>query len=224
MTSSASPALPRRLPEGTRVISREACGRRHAAAAKAGEDTTMLVHAAADGDDAAWSALVDRFSGLVWAVTRSTHLRDADAADVYQTTWLRLVEHLDRIENPERVGAWLATTARRECYRVGGRSRRDVLTGDEWAFDGSPEHDAPIDEPAIIHERDLALHAAFLKLPARSRRLLLLLNADPSYSYAEISRILGMPVGSIGPTRARVLAALRGHVGSLGLSQTDLCA
>ena len=67
------------------------------------------------GDEAAWAAIVDRFSGLVWSTARSHRLSNADAADVVQLTWLRLVEHLDRINDPERLGAWLATTARREC-------------------------------------------------------------------------------------------------------------
>ena len=83
-----------------------------------------LVFAAKAGDSQAWNALVDRFASTVWAVARAHRLSAADAADVSQTTWMRLVEHLDRIEQPERVGAWLATTARRESLRIlrlGGR-------------------------------------------------------------------------------------------------------
>jgi len=77
------------------------------------DDTGLLVRGAAGGDEGAWRGLVARFSGLVWAVVRAHRLTNADAADVYQTTWLRLAEHIDRIEQPDRVGAWLATAARR---------------------------------------------------------------------------------------------------------------
>src|SRR4051794_3498545 len=85
-----------------------------------------LVHAAAGGDEAAWNALVDRFSGLVWAVARAHRLGAADAADVSQTTWLRLVENLTRLRDPEAVGAWLASTARREALRVLRRGSREA--------------------------------------------------------------------------------------------------
>src|SRR5436309_1881414 len=77
-----------------------------------------LVRAAAAGDHASWETLVDRFGGLVWAIARAHRLTSADAADVSQTTWLLLVEHLDRIRRPELVGSWLASTAHRECLRV----------------------------------------------------------------------------------------------------------
>ena len=89
-----------------------------------------LVRAAAEGDQQAWDALVDRFAGLVWAIARAHRLSPADAADVSQTTWLRLVEHLGRIRDPERVGAWLAATARHECLRVIRHAGRFVADGD----------------------------------------------------------------------------------------------
>lgn len=184
-------------------------------------ETAALVRQAAAGDRAAWNALVDRFSGLVWAVTRSTGLRDSDAADVCQTTWLRLVEHLGRIEQPERIGAWLATTARRECLRVRMRATRDVLTGDDHALEARDAPTPALDGRLVTGERDEQLRTAFSKLPPKSRSLLVLLNADPPISYAEISCILGMPIGSIGPTRARALARLRRHVEHLGISRAD---
>src|SRR3954462_6884303 len=90
-----------------------------------------LVHAAGDGDQEAWDALVDEFAGLVWAIVRAHRLSAADAADVSQTTWLRLAEHLRRIRHPERVGAWLAATTRHECRRLLRRSQRELLIGDE---------------------------------------------------------------------------------------------
>src|SRR5258705_49296 len=93
-------------------------------------EVAELVRAAAEGDQAAWNGLVDRYNGLVWSVARSHRLAMADASDVVQTTWLRLVEHLGRLQDPERVGAWLATTARREALRALRHSARQVPTAE----------------------------------------------------------------------------------------------
>ena len=98
-------------------------------------EVAELVRAAAEGDQAAWNGLVDRYNGLVWSVARSHRLSMADASDVVQTTWLRLVEHLGRLQDPERVGAWLATTARRESLRALRHSARQVPT-EELPDDG----------------------------------------------------------------------------------------
>ena len=89
-----------------------------------------LVREAARGDQAAWATIVDRFQGLVWATARAHRLSGADAADAAQTTWLRVVENLDRIREPERLGAWIATTARHECLRLIRLSARVVPTED----------------------------------------------------------------------------------------------
>src|SRR4051794_4119543 len=112
-----------------------------------------LVRAAAEGDRDAWDALVDRYNGLVWSVARSHRLSTVDASDVVQTTWLRLVEHLGRLQDPERVGAWLATTARRESLRTLRHSARQVPT------DEVPETpvDARPDAALLLEERDRAL-------------------------------------------------------------------
>src|SRR5260370_7473154 len=85
-----------------------------------------LVKSAAGGDPAAWQALVESFSGLIWSIARGYRLGSADAADVVQTVWLRLAEHLGRIENPDHIGAWLATTARRESLRIAPAGARTV--------------------------------------------------------------------------------------------------
>jgi RNA polymerase sigma factor (sigma-70 family) len=95
----------------------------------------QLVEAAAHGDEDAWYALVDRYNGLLWSVARSHRLGMADAADVVQTAWLRLVERLSSLRDPERVGAWLATTTRRECLRTQRRAGRQVPTDDERRLD-----------------------------------------------------------------------------------------
>lgn len=175
-----------------------------------------LVECAAAGDERAWHRLVDQFGGLVWAVTRAHRLGDGDAADVVQCTWLRLVEHLGRLEEPARVGAWLATTARRECLRVLRGSARLVPYGDELP---EPADDAPAHHATLLtRERDVTLWTAFACLCERDRALLRMLMADPAPSYEEIGAALEMPIGSIGPTRARALGRLRREVERLGLT------
>jgi RNA polymerase sigma factor (sigma-70 family) len=164
---------------------------------------------------------VDEFSGLVWAIARSHRISDADAADVTQATFMRLVEHLDRLKEPARVGAWLATTARRECLAVLRRRTKVVPQGDEMPDlpdEDAPEHDAEL----IAGERDAVLWAAFERLSGRDRALLRLLIADPPPCYEEISATLDMPVGSIGPTRARALERLRRHAAQLGLTDASI--
>jgi RNA polymerase sigma factor (sigma-70 family) len=168
-----------------------------------------LVGRAAVGDQDAWDQLVDDLTGLLWTVARSNGLDHTDAADVVQTTWLRLAENLHRLRDPERVSAWLVTTARRESLRVLRGSKRDVPVGVEVA----PWHEAPSagpEEPVLRAEQDARLWGAFSSLPTLCRSLLRVLMADPAPSYAEVSAALDMPVGSIGPRRARCLQRLRG--------------
>jgi RNA polymerase sigma factor (sigma-70 family) len=175
-----------------------------------------LVRAAAAGDQGAWNRLVERFGGLVWSVARAHRLAADDAGDVVQTTWLRLVEHLDRLHDPERVGAWLATTARHESLRTLRLSARHVVAPTELLPDEGA--DARLDAALLSTERDRALWGAFATLPERCRALLRLLVADPPPSYEEVGAALGMPVGSIGPTRARCLTHLRERVIARGVS------
>jgi RNA polymerase sigma factor (sigma-70 family) len=172
-------------------------------------DITRIVSAAAGGDQQSWDLLVARYSGLLWGVTRAHRLGTADAADVVQTTWLRLVEHLPQIRNPEGIGSWLATTARRECLgllRSGARCQPSEEM--ELLVDAGAEH-AELDSALLTAERDAELWAAFNRLPTRDQALLRLLAVDSPPSYQEISAALGMPIGSIGPTRARSLERLR---------------
>ena len=170
-------------------------------------DTGALVRGAARADERSWNALVERYSGLVWAIARNHRLSAADCDEVFQTTWLRLVEHAARLQDPEKVGGWLATTARHEALRTLRRAGRQIPMGDELP---EPSQHAPEpDENLLRDERDSALWAAFARLPERDRQLLRLLTADPAPSYEEIGAALDMAVGSIGPTRARCLARLR---------------
>jgi RNA polymerase sigma factor (sigma-70 family) len=166
-----------------------------------------LIRAAHDGDEAAWGTIVDQFSGLVWATARAHRLSAADAADVAQTTWLRLVENLDRVQNPQALGAWLATTARRECLRLIRLRGRELATDDAGLFD-APGDDT-IDQRLIIGERDRALARALRTIGERCQALLRMLASPEPPSYEEISAALEMPIGAIGPTRARCLDKLR---------------
>lgn len=179
-------------------------------------DGDLVVRARA-GEQAAWDGLVERFSGLVWSVARAHRLDDADAGDVVQTTWLRLVEHLDSIRQPGAVGAWLATTARRECLRVIRRDKREIASEDAGVYERAPEDDAP-DTGLLDDERDELVRAAMEELPDHCQRLLRVLMADPAPSYREVSAALDMPVGSIGPTRGRCLERLRTHLERAGVS------
>jgi len=180
-------------------------------------EVAELVRAAAEGDQAAWHGLVDRYNGLVWSVARAHRLSTVDASDVVQTTWLRLVENLGRLQDPERVGAWLATTARRECLRTLRHSARQLPTEEV------PETvaEAQVDSALLLEERDRALWQAFGGLSERCQTLLRILVSDPPPSYEDIGAALDMPIGSIGPTRARCLERLRGLAEGEGVSATD---
>lgn len=171
-------------------------------------DVAADVAAAASGESRAWNRLVERYSGLVWAVARSYRLDEADAADVSQTTWLRLAEHLHRLRQPERVGGWLATTARNEALRTLRRSARLVPVDDDFDLLMN-EEEQEVDHRLLDYERDAALWRAFRALAPPCQRLLRTLMADPAPSYADVSATLDMPVGSIGPRRARCLERLR---------------
>jgi RNA polymerase sigma factor (sigma-70 family) len=174
-----------------------------------------LLGRAAAGDQSAWSRIVDRYARLVWSVARSFRLSAADAADVHQATWLRLVEQLDSIRDPERLGAWLATTARREALALLRRASRDLPTGDMHLLEPRRDSSGPDQAPEselLRRERDEDLWKAIGSLPGNCRNLLRLLLIDPPPSYAEVSAALEIPVGSIGPTRARCLEHLRRSV------------
>jgi len=168
---------------------------------------TQQLRDASTGDQVAWNAIVDRFSGLVWATARAHRLSRGDAADVAQTTWLRLVEHLDRIREPERLGAWLSTTARHESLRLIRRAAREEPSDESDLFE-APDS-VSLDRHLLDEERHGMLWRAFAKLSERCKRLLRLLMADVEPSYEEVGAALGMPVGSIGPTRIRCLEKLR---------------
>jgi RNA polymerase sigma factor (sigma-70 family) len=168
-----------------------------------------LLWEAAAGDMQAWDLLVAQYGRLIWSITTRFKLMESDAADVVQTTWMRLIEHIDRIEQPDRIGSWLASTARNECLRHVAARKRLVLVREDAEFDGVDYHGPQVDEALLAAERAHLVREAIARLPAQWQQLLELLMADPPISYAEISDQLGLPVGSIGPTRGRCLAKLR---------------
>lgn len=180
-------------------------------------ETGELVRAAATGDRQSWDQLVDRFSALLWSIAMAYRLSRPDAADVVQTVWLRLLENLNRLRDPDRVGAWLATTARRECQRALAQSRRVLPTDDDWRLEPRETGEPTPEEVAVTSERDRLLWAAFAQLSESCRRLLriLVVVAPP---YEEVAAALGMPIGSIGPTRARCLERLRRRLSGSGIS------
>lgn len=185
---------------------------------KEGLGDGTLVAAAAAGDPAAWDALVDRHAGLVWSVCRRFRLADTDAQDVSQTVWLRLVERLGTLRDPDAVAGWLATSTRNECIAVWRAGRRQTPVSPDSALDlalqtGATPHgdadDRPLDHDLLTEERHRALRTAVAGLPAHCRRLLGLLFADPPLTYEEIGARLDVSRGYIGPTRARCLGKLR---------------
>lgn len=197
-------------PRGSDVQPHTRLTRSAANVAAAGtDDIPRIASDAARGDQQAWDQLVERYSGLLWAVARAHRLSTVDAADVVQTSWLRLIEHFPQIRNSEAIGAWLATTARRECLRLlRSRARCEPSERIEQLAEADPD-EVEIDSALLTAERDAALWAAFDRLPTRDQALLRLLAIDPAPSYQEISAALGLPIGSIGPTRARSLERLR---------------
>ncbi len=169
-------------------------------------DLAVLAREAALGDAHAWSALVHRLDGTLHGVVRGFRLAPADVDDVVQTTWLRAVTHLGRLHDPAAVVAWLTVTARREAMRMLQRRTREVPASDAGSDAADP--DSP-ESLAIERERRAALRRAVGRLPARQRRVISSLLGQPALTYEQIASTLGMPIGSIGPTRERAFARLR---------------
>ena len=181
-----------------------------------GEDAALVARCLR-GESAAWTALVQRYQRLVYAIVRRAGLDEHTGADVFQTVFSRLVQHLPRIGDPSRLQAWIVTTTKREAILQSQRSQRTVsMTRDggedgestEWDFaDESPNAEAALDELQQLHRVRLALD----RLEPRQRDLMLMLFSDDDRKvpYEDIAAKLGIPVGSIGPTRARCLQKLR---------------
>jgi RNA polymerase sigma factor (sigma-70 family) len=173
------------------------------------DDPTVvdLVTRARDGDKDAWDELVERYAPLVWSVCRRYRLTQVDADDVGQSVWLRLIEHLPGLREAAALPGWIATTTQRECYRLlRAASRIEPI---DPAESNDVVEQAIAEEEVLGHERRAAIRAAFRELSQRCQALLALLTLDPPTAYDEISRRLQVPIGSIGPNRARCLERLR---------------
>ena len=165
-----------------------------------------LLLAAGGGDRSAWDELIVRYAGLMNAAVSRFRLQDSDKADVIQSTWLRLLLNSATIRDPEKLGAWLTTTAQREALAVIRRSRRETVSGS--AGEGiAASHPSP-EDVVIIAETRAAVRAAVDGLTGRRRLLVDALFYDAAQTYEDVSRHAGMPVGSIGPTRGRILRDL----------------
>ena len=176
--------------------------------------TEELVTAARRREPAAWEELVARYGGMVRGVVASFRLQEADAADAVQMTWLRAFERLDSVRSPDRLGGWLATIANRECLALLRRARWELpdeaVAGDAPA--GGPGPEAVV----LVDEVRGAVRAAVAALPRRRQQLVHALFYQAEGDYLSLADELGMPVGSIGPTRGRVLRALRGTLEPAG--------
>jgi RNA polymerase sigma factor (sigma-70 family) len=168
-----------------------------------------LVTHASGGDQGAWHELVDRYAPLVYTICTRYRLSNPDIEDVGQNVWLLLVEQLGKLREPAALPGWLATTTARECLRVVTAASKAERLGAGLDDSVIFVDDAVIDEELLVAERNVALRAAFAELPPRCQQLLSMLLSDPPHSYADIHRELGIPMGSIGPQRARCLERMR---------------
>src|SRR5436305_2507576 len=176
--------------------------------AEATDSLAGLLQGVGNGDPAAWDEIYCRFGKLVSTTVRSFRLQEADALDAMQTTWLRLAEHAHRVQFPERLGGWLATTARRECLHILRHSKLGPIFTDVAPEPSSDPSTAP-EQRAIDADTTQTLRKLIDELSPRRRTLMRLLFTDDRCSYDEVARITGIPLGGIGPTRARALRQLR---------------
>ncbi len=178
-------------------------------------EIAVLLLAARDGDKSAWAEIMVRYGRLVSATVRSYRLQDADALDAIQMTWLRLLANGRQIQDPDRLGSWLATTARRECLAILRRSKRIAYR--EETLDSLADSSVGPEQRVLAGEAVTAVRGMVAELPTRGRVLLRALFSDSPQPYAEIALTMGIPIGSVGPTRARVLRQLRRMLDERGL-------
>ncbi len=178
-----------------------------------GARVASLLGAARQGDEDALGQIVTELSPLLWQVARSAGLGGGDAEDVLQTVWMRLVSHLDDIQDAKALASWLVTTTKREAWRVCAAGRRQV-PADQDLYAELPEQTPGSEEQVILDDQRQALWVAIGQLSARCQELLRVIAFAPRPDYATVAGALGMPVGSIGPTRGRCLAKLRALLAS----------
>lgn len=178
---------------------------------KLNENPAEFVERIRARDDFAWREMIDQYEPTLRRIARQYRLSTQDTDDAVQITWLRCVEHVDQLTQPDRLLSWLATICRRECLRLATRERREVLLGEsaitQLIDSKQEEHD--LSTEAAHRDDKMRLIRAIAALPDRQRTVLLEVLGREDYSYLDISRRLGLPVGSIGPTWLRAVTRLR---------------
>jgi len=182
---------------------------------------TDLVTRARNGDRQAWDALVERYAPLVWSICRRRRLGAAEAGDVGQTVWLRLVDELATVRDQAALRGWLATATLRECGRVLAAGRQQAVGYMLDAGDIPGESAGMVEHELQLAERGAALREAFSHLPPGGQQLITMLLQDPPMPDAEISARLGIPAGRIGRDRARCLEQLRRYPAIAALISAD---
>jgi RNA polymerase sigma factor (sigma-70 family) len=182
-------------------------------------DNAVLLELAGRGDQLAWERLIEMYDGLVRSVARSFRLQQVDVSDVVQTTWLRLLQKLHTIRDPERLAGWLAITTTRECLAL--VRKNSTLRLDE-AMDERADPAADPESSVFDHDTAQEVWAAVADLPPRQRRIITALFREETDSYHAVAKKCAMPIGSIGPTRARALMRLRARLTEKGMGPLDL--
>lgn len=177
-------------------------------------DVALVMRRAAGGDARAWERLVDQYAALIWSITAQFRLAESDAADVAQTIWLRLLEHIDRIEYPDRIASWLASTARNECLRILAARKRIVLASNEQLISSVVASEPAVGERILADERDQVVHDALSQLPYRQGEVLSL--TMDGYSPAEIAAQLGIEANAVRVHLHRARAKIRALIAATG--------
>jgi len=179
----------------------------------------QLIRACLSGDGTAWDALLTRYARFIYAIALHAGLTEDDAADVLQMVSMSLLDHLADLRNADRLAPWIATVTRRHAMRVRSRNSRaaaPIPVEHASAFNGGVDVTENFDEALMAQYEQQLVQEAIERLPPKCRDLLHLLFSEESLSYADIAERLNMPVGSIGPNRARCLQQLRKALEELG--------
>jgi RNA polymerase sigma factor (sigma-70 family) len=184
------------------------------------DNSAELVERIRTGDASAWPEVVHEYEPMMRRIASQYRLSSQDADDVVQLAWLRCLEHLDQLTHTDRLRSWLGTICRRECLRMATRERREIPLGEStvtWLTDRSQEEHDPF-TVAALRDDHARLGQAITALPDRQRLVLLELLEREGHGYVAVSRCLGLPIGSIGPTWQRALTSLRRNPGLADLN------
>ncbi|MEO3973657.1 sigma-70 family RNA polymerase sigma factor [Streptomyces sp. CAU 1734] len=167
-----------------------------------------LVDKCLAGDQESWNCIVDRYTPLIWAIARGHRLSAADCEDVSQTTWMRVIQHLGKLRDPQKLAHWISVSARRESLKHIQKAGRSTPVEGPEVFDRPQPSENQPEETALKRERSDEVLLAYCSLSQRCQALLGLLVAEPPMSYDEVSATLGIARGSVGPIRSRCLKHL----------------